>query len=373
MLRNRAIGLLSAVALMAGVAVTIGEPAGAASTTLLPVFSTTTSVVATPSVVVSTNDGGEGSGFTAQSTTLKATVVESPLGGLLATPTGTVTFTAVDTHGDRLSLGSASLSICLLNLDSCTASISTSAFYVAAADQAKENGTTWTVTATYGGGLVASGSAGTTPVTAVEGESTSCVSTEGCSLDVYNGDGSAEMNLQIYCTTSCEDDAVLQHSNAIRNAPNSAVSGEAYAGFGAPPMSGGTSPCQAVGDAFDGSGDSINAYTYFPTTLVSASSPAVMTYSLFGPQATVQGTSANPSAVCYGATVEFTQANGSAAPFDPTTGEYEGVLPDCSTGQLPCSENESYANPGYYYFDGAPAANYSIQILADTDPATGKH
>jgi hypothetical protein len=222
---------------------------------------------------------------------------------------------------------------------------------------------------------VASGSAGTTKVTAVEGESESCVSNNGCNLGTYNGDDTASIFLQIPCSTNCDDDdAILQKSANVRsNAAIQNVTGEAYVGFGSPAMSGGANPCQAAGDALDSSGASLNAYTYFPSNLVSSSNVATMTYDLFGAEATQQSELSNPSSFCYGDTVEFTQLSGAPAPFDATTGQYEGVLPDCSTGDLPCSEYEAYYPSGYYYLNGAYQPEWTIQILAANDPSIGKH
>jgi hypothetical protein len=354
---------------MAGLAVVAGGSAGAASPTLLALFTTTTTVSASPNIIVSST-GDSDANFVPESTTLTANVVESPLpNGLLITPLGTVTFSATDNHGDHLSLGTASLKGCLLTLDQCTASLSSGAFYVAAQDLAQENGTAWAVTATYAGGLVAKGSSGTTTVTSLAGDSSSCASDTGCNSFSYNADDTAGISLEIPCTTNCESDGPNQKvSNTVVHPTNANASGEIWTGFGAPAMSApAVSPCQAAGDDLDGSGSSINAYTEFATSLVSAANPAQMTYFLFGDPALAQGPS---SSFCYGAITDFTQANGSAAPFDQATQQFVGVLPDCSTGDLPCSTNMSYVPNGGEHFGGP---EWSIIIFAANDPTAGRH
>jgi hypothetical protein len=368
MVRNRVLGLLSAVALLAGVAVTIGGSANAASPTLLPLFKTTTTVSASPNIVVSSV--GDDAAFTPEPSTVTATVTESPLpNGLLITPLGKVTFTAADNYGDHLALGTVSLKGCLLTLNTCTASVTSSAFFVAAPDLAQENGTAWTVTASYAGDAVATGSSGSGTVTSLAGDSTTCATDQGCNLFSYNGDDSAAIQISLPCLTNCEESGPNNKvSHGTLNANNTNTTGEVWTGFGSPQLGAPVvNPCQAAGDDVDGAGDSINGYTEFPTDLVNAANPADITYYLTGDEALAQGPS---SSFCYGSVTPFTQFDGSPAPFDATTEQYVGVLPDCSSGDLPCSFNLQYT-PSGGWINGS--AQWSMDILTDTDPTGGKH
>ncbi len=136
-LRRKAFVALSTIGL--GVGLLVAPVAPAQSAGILP---TSTTVQASPSPVL-----------VGSPVTLKATVSVLGLGGLLVTPTGQVTFSAVN-NGPPVTLGSAGLSACLALVTPCTATLTTSALAVG----------TNTITATYAGDLLAAGSSRTTSV-----------------------------------------------------------------------------------------------------------------------------------------------------------------------------------------------------------------
>jgi hypothetical protein len=367
--KHRIVGAVMAIALL-GSAATV---ALAGTATAAPVQTTTTALTTSTPDVVSANPGDPG--FVPQSATLTATVTAKPIGGLLVTPGGKITFTATDSNGDTLNLGSANLGACLLTIIKCTAKVTSNAFYVASdeADQTAGS-TTWFVTASYPGQTLlnislAGSSSGAVEVTAVTGQSTSCNEANGCYLYVQNSDDSASVTLYVACTTGCEEDSVRQPantSNATLNAANSTTPYEVYAGFGSPEMT----DCAGGNTPLDSMGVSQNNFVYFPAADVSASNLANITYQLYGSSADAQGTSEDPTSFCYGSTTEFTQADGSAAPFNATNSQYEGILPACGDPGVttPCWTDEFYD----LGFDGGPST-WSITVQTATDPAGGKH
>ncbi len=135
-LRRKAAVALSTIGLGVGLLV---APVPAQAAGILPT-STTVQASASP-VLVGTP------------VTLTAKVSVLGLGGLLVTPTGSVTFSATN-GGPPVTLGSAGLSPCLVLLAPCTATLTTSALAVGPN----------TITASYAGDLLAAGSSRTTTV-----------------------------------------------------------------------------------------------------------------------------------------------------------------------------------------------------------------
>jgi hypothetical protein len=360
-LKHRLMAPLAAVALLiSGAAVLLAGPAASAATSL-QILATTTSVSATPSVVVAASL--DDPSFTPQSTTLTATVTEAPLGGLVVTPTGKVTFRATDAHGASIALGSKNVGLCLLTLVKCTASLSTNGFRVDPLD-ATAGGTTWTVTASYPGDTLAKPSMGTTEVTAATGDTSTCETNASCYVSSTNGDDSAFVSLSIDCVSHCITTSVRQESaaptiNAAAGPPPTMYS--ISTGFGFPSMS----SCPGGNSALDPSGVSQNADMWFPSSVVSAARPADITYELIGSTADAQAALPDPTSFCYAQTGEFTQANGTPAPFDAATGQFEGNPPACTAAVFPCKHDESYVA-------GEPST-WEIQVEALIDPGAGKH
>jgi hypothetical protein len=358
---------MAAVALLGSVAaVTLAGASGAAP--VLAVQSTTTSVVGTPAEVVTAEPGNPG--YVAEPTSLVATVTASPIGGLLVTPGGKVTFTAKDAYGATIALGSKSVGVCLLTLLKCTATLSTNAFYVAPQDTTA-GGTTWTVTASYPGDTVTTGSSGQTKITALTGSTQECSVAGGCFVSAENGDDTAFISLNIECTTACSDiESVMKPAEAPRetaNLSNAAnASYVAEAGFGAPTMA----SCLGGNDPTDTAGVSTNGYVEWPAADVTASDPAYVEYQLYGATADAQDALSDPSSICYSQLAPFTQADGSPAVFDAALNQYEGVPAACSSngGAFPCSQPWSYQAAE----DDNPSV-YSITVETDTDPGTGRH
>jgi hypothetical protein len=372
--KHRIGGALAAITLLGTVATaTLTGTASAAP--LVTVQTTTLSVSPSTNVVVST---GTPSSFSTGPTTLKATVTAKPIGGLLITPSGKVTFTATDTHGDTIALGTANVGVCLLTVIQCTASLTTSGFYVASADQTY-GGTTWKVTASYAGQSLLSGaeevvlatpSSNTTQVTAIGGNSAGdCSEAVGCFAFAQNSDGSAEIQLDIQCTSSCDEDSVMHQANAqanLANAADSTTPYTAYAGFGAPEMAN----CPGGNNPVDTSGVSTNGYVTWPSAAdVSASNLAYITYQFYGATAVAQEASADPGSICYAQLTPFTGATGPAV-YDAALNQYEGVVGQCGAPGItyPCEQSVTY-----YPASGEYPAEFSVQINADTDPAGGKH
>ena len=136
-LRRKAVVALSTIGLSVGLLVAPVADCGAAG--ILP---TSTTVQASARPVLNGTP-----------VTLKAQVSVLGLGGLLVTPTGSVTFSAVN-NGPSVTLGSAGLSPCLVLVTPCVATLTTSALAVG----------TNTITASYAGDLLAAASSRTTSV-----------------------------------------------------------------------------------------------------------------------------------------------------------------------------------------------------------------
>lgn len=113
---------------------------------------------------------------TGQAVTLTAKVTAAVVGGLIITPSGTVTFTSSD-GTSTTPLGSATLGSCLLS--SCTATLTTSAMPA---------GTT-SVTARYNGDGFVAPSSGSTPVTVTTPTQTGDGSTATCDPGVICDSG----------------------------------------------------------------------------------------------------------------------------------------------------------------------------------------
>jgi hypothetical protein len=376
-LKHRMLGTLAGLTLLTGTALAgfVGAaPAGASFS--LNLLGTTTTLGASPAQIVSTYQPLNG--FTPESTTLTASVELAPLGGLYVTPAGTVTFSATDYDGSVLQLGSAQLGTCLLT--ACTATLSTDAFYV---DEPDLNSTSWTVTASYPGDLVAQPSSGKTTVTVLNGDTSDCNTDQECDLDVTNADGQANVFVDVPCTinpANCvsEEDTVRQSSvkktekeNAIVH-PGEGTDYTLSAAFGEPAF---LSSCQTPGDNLDNNGVSVNAVINWPNAVVGLTNDnsAAITYSLNGPPADQQGQMTDPYDLCYGQETEFTTSSGSAAPFDAVLGFYEGEVPQCANneGVAPCSANESYTNGADT--DPVSTSIYNLTIYTDSDPGGGKH
>jgi hypothetical protein len=362
--KHRLFGPLAVVALLGGTAPLLltGSASAAPSLGLL---ATSTSVSASPNVLVSSTV--DPPPFTPESTTVTAVVHEAPLGGLLITPTGPVVFTAADSHGKAIALGSGNLSLCLLTLIQCSASVKSNAFYVDPLD-ATNGGTTWTVTASYGGDLLAKPSSNFTTVTSVTGDSQMCMTNNSCDVSSTNSDGSAGINLFIPCVANCPTDGIRQNSNAaVIHPTNTAVTSYSIStGFGYPTMT----ACPGGNTPLDGSGASQNADGSFPNSVVSATSPAEITYYLYGAAADAQHMLPDTTSFCYAQSAEFTQRNGTLAPFDASVGAFVGVPPWCpdSGGALPCSYGWSYTPQS-----GDTPSSWQISVDADVDMGAGKH
>jgi hypothetical protein len=277
-----------------------------------------------------------------------------------------VVFTAADAHGKTIALGKANLRPCLLTLTQCTASVTSNAFFVDPLD-ATNGGTTWTVTAGYAGDLLAKPSSNTTTVTSVTGDSQMCMTNSSCDSFSTNSDGSAAIDLFIPCTVSCDTAGLRQSSNAAVIHPTNAVTSYSIStGFGYPTMT----ACPGGNTPLDGSGASQNADGSFPNSVVSASSPADITYILYGAAADAQNALPDSSSFCYAQSAEFTQEGGALAPFDAALGVYVGVPQWCpdSGGALPCSFNWFYTPAS-----GSTPSAWQISVNADVDMGAGKH
>jgi hypothetical protein len=363
--KYRLIALLSAMGLLVGIS-TIAFTGSTGAALQLNLLATSTTVSASPNVVVSSSPSA---GFVPQSTTLAVAVTLAPLGGLLVSPSGSVTFTAVDGEGDTIQLGSAKVSTCLLTLIKCNADLSTNAFYVTTADQNSGlDGTKWTVTASYPGDLVAKPSTGFTTVWATTGNSMLCDTSDFCEVDATNGDGSASIDLSQDCLVNCDEESAVHgaalhgdalHGNAVTPAATGSTSYTVWAGFGAPQMG----SCPNGNTPLDPAGDSQNAYVNFPPGATSFTNSEDITYTLYGATADAQ----NGEPFCYSQSTPFTQTDGSTSPFNATLGDYEGYPPVCASETSP----EPCTNPPVFT-SGSPDT-WSISVFADTDPGIGKH
>jgi hypothetical protein len=347
-------GVLSAIGLMVGLTTTaVVTPASAALQLGLLPTSTTVSASQNTVVVQSTDPS-----FVPQSTVLTATVKLAPVGGLLITPSGVVTFTARDAHGDTINLGSAPVSACLLSLTKCTAAVTTNKFYVATADQAN-GGTTWTVTASYPGDLVAKPSNGTTTVYALTGDSQSCTTSSSCDIFVWNSNHSASIDMFQGCLTGCSYSAALLQNSVKSNAAAANNSYTVWAGFGGPLMA----ACPGGNAPTDDNGVSQNAYVNFPPSATSFTNSEQITYTLYGITADYE----NGKPFCYSQLTPFTQSDHTTSPFDPTLGVYEGNPPQCLTATTPepCTSAPLFST-------GEPHT-WTVTIYTDTDPGVGRN
>jgi hypothetical protein len=335
------VGFLLAIGVTAGAMGGTISAAGAGPSKGLNLLPTTTTVVAAPNVIV-TNTGGT------EPTTLSALVDLFLVHGLLITPSGTVTFTASATGaspGD-IALGSAPLSSCLLT--ACSAQITTTALHPAG---------TYTVTASYGGDLVAKGSSGTTTVYVVPADSSGirqCASTRSCRATSSNADESASISVSVNCTgNGCNEGTPPPGTQTL------------YAGFGYPTMGtcpGGNSPTTGSSSTQNGVVNTIGTTAPYKT----------VTYELFGASAQNQDQNFG-SSICWATTHQFP-----GAVFNPAIGDWEGVPPACNTTlptvptNMPCFDPASVQDT---YVSSTSFSNpFVIDIItAATDPGPGHH
>ncbi len=261
-----------------------------------------------------------------QGITVSATVkpLNLPL-GVYITPLGTVSFSA--TNGTTTdSLGSGSIPPCLalvvLTVTPCTVSVTS---YPALTPG------TWTISASYGGDAVMSGSTGKALLTVTADPFVQiCTAEQDSENDGCNGFGFSDDP-----TTGNQTDLDVFQFTEGTDVINIS--------FGGPTLS-----CSAAADTGGQIADFFTADT-------NPGDSKNLDYTVQGPAADkVNDTYPDGNApLCYGSSNPFTTASGGPAPF--VNGEYEGLLPFC-TGEVsppPCIENEEFTagDPGHDAFD----------------------
>lgn len=275
------------------------------------VFSTTTSVTATPATSV-----------TGTAVTLKATVKVGGLNGLGITPHGPVTFTSKNALGKTANLGTVSLASCFLT--PCVATLVTSDLPLASTS----------VTAAYGGDSLSKASSGSVAVHVN-------ANTNPGSATVLNCYSGAACNTGTM--TSSDGTTQLQISSSA-SAGNQTVTGSLTDGtlHCAPAAPDGEGP---DGDGDDDDGIFVGALATFAST--APDSTKVITYTGVG---TVGATMWHQYgehtgyASCYGQDTPwkgYTTGVYGDAPFNATDGLYVAQLPNCANhgGLKPCFTN----------------------------------
>lgn len=237
--------------------------------------------------------------------------------GLEITPQGTVSFTA--TNGPTsYSLGSGSVPACLAvvvaTITPCTATVT--------AYPPLTPGT-WTIKATYGGDSLMLGSSGSATLTVTTDQFvTNCTAEE----DEVNGSCQGT-GFSSDPTTGNQTDLTVSQSTSGADAIDIS--------FGGPTLS-----CSAAAPTGGQIAD-------FFTTDTAPDDYKNLTYWVHGPAADTVNTAypEGNAPLCYGSSIPFTTASGSAAPF--VNGEYEGLLPFCDDDytEVPCIYSEQF-DPG---------------------------
>jgi hypothetical protein len=319
-------GVLTAVGLLAGAMAMTGSVSSASS---LAVLSTTTSISVSAGTITDQN----------QPITFSSVVDLEIVHGLLITPSGSVSYSAVDPNGNKVALGSGTLTKCLLGLPAISG-VTTATCNASYTSEALTTDGTWTITANYSASsdLVAKPST-SAPITVlvIPGESSSCANQTACNLTVYNDDGTANVNIYMY-----------NDSGSTQNV---------YAGFGSPQMT----DCPG--------GNTLTDDTSTQNALVDSTGPDQkdILYSLSGNAGMDEATTLDP--LCYGSPAAF-----AGSVYNAANKEYEGVLPSCNT----IDDGSVVTNPpcaNGYYIDGYPHDNWHGYVVAagGIDPSIGHH
>jgi len=330
-------GALLAIGLITGaLSATISSVGGAATVDLLK---TTTTVTETAGTITDQN----------QPVSFTAAVELADVHGLLVTPSGPVSFTAVN-GTNTLNLGSPSLSRCLLTLKAI-GSLTTATCHATVTSKAFTVDGVWKVTANYSGStdLVAGPSHNSITLNVIPGVSSSCLPLTDCSNSLSNGDGSAEISITMYNSTNSTQYVYLAFGypemNDCSNGPGYVEGNDTTSPLNYP-LSGPSDDQNGLADSTGPDGIDV---TYQLTNVSQAGYD--------------QNNDGDPYGLCWGASQDFQTEYGPDAQHNSANHDFEGSPPQCDFIHdgydpkfVPCTDNEYSYGYGDYWSEDILAA-----------------